>query len=132
MEKSKKKTLPGLLRETSPLTNALWFFCFKWFCCELWCTPQNNFFSRHLRRFTVTWKKVFLNIVCLFAVDIDVYWNDDSGKNYRISIQFSRLYQGQKIKKFLNQPYLTKILKNRAFLEFMCFWEWIHNFNTNS
>ena len=50
-----KKILPGLPRETSPLTNALWFFCFKWFCCELWCsTPQNNYFSRRLRRFTVT------------------------------------------------------------------------------
>ena len=53
IETSKKK-LPGWPRKTSPSTNAFWFFSFKWFCCELWCTPQNNFFSRRLRRFTVT------------------------------------------------------------------------------
>ena len=60
-KKSKKKIFPGLPRETSPLTNAFWVFCFKWFCCELWCTPQNNFFSRRLRRFTVT--RSILNIL---------------------------------------------------------------------
>ena len=42
--KNRKEILPGLPRDTSPLTNAFWFFCFKWFCCELWYTPQNNFF----------------------------------------------------------------------------------------
>ena len=51
---NREKILPGLPRETSPLANRFWFFCFRWSCCELWCTPQKNFFSRRLRRFTVT------------------------------------------------------------------------------
>ena len=42
--KSKKKNPPRVTSRNTSFNKCSMIFCFKWFCCELWCTPQNNFF----------------------------------------------------------------------------------------